>query len=251
MDIGLPRLDGFGALEALRSDPSTADLPVILVSGHGDDLTRARSLDLGAIDFLQKPYSERELRARIERTLRLARRQSQLQALAETDALTGLANRRAFRSRLALEVKRARRYGTPLACVMVDLDHLKPVNDEYGHEAGDRALAALAAVLRAELRETDLGARYGGDEFVALLPHTAAAEGRSLAERIADRLRHTRFEAGGGTLGLQASFGVAELGPGSPEDAAEALLRDADAALYDAKRGGRDRVAVRGDRPTS
>ena len=247
MDIGLPRLDGFGALEALRADPSTADLPVILVSGHGDDLTRARSLDLGAIDFLQKPYSERELRARIERTLRLARRQSQLQALAETDALTGLANRRAFRSRLALEVKRARRYGTPLACVMVDLDHLKPVNDEYGHEAGDRALTALATVLRQELRETDLGARYGGDEFVALLPHTAAAEGRSLAERIADRLRHTRFEAGGGALGLQASFGVAELGPGSPEDAAEALIRDADAALYAAKRGGRDRVAVHGD----
>jgi diguanylate cyclase (GGDEF)-like protein len=246
MDIGLPRLDGFQALAALRGDPATADVPVILVSGDGDDLTRARSLDLGAFDFLPKPYSERELRARIERTLRLARRQSQLQVLAETDPLTGLANRRAFRTRLAQEVKRARRYGTPLACVMIDLDHLKPVNDEHGHAAGDRAIAALASVLRAELRETDLGARYGGDEFVALLPHTAAGEARALAERVAERLRHTEFDAGGTTLKLQASMGVAELGAGSPDDAAEALLGAADAALYRAKAAGRGRVEVHG-----
>jgi diguanylate cyclase (GGDEF)-like protein len=244
MDLYLPRLDGFSALETLRSDPTTSDVPVILVSGRGDDLTRARSLDLGAVDFLQKPFSERELRARIERTLRLARRQSQLQALAETDALTGLANRRAFRSRLAQEVKRAGRYGTALACLMVDLDHLKPVNDQYGHAAGDRAIAALAAVLRSELRETDFGARYGGDEFVILLPHTTAAEGRALAERICERVRGTAIEAAGHAVPLGASFGIAELPEGPPEEAAEALLRHADAALYEAKGTGRARVAT-------
>jgi diguanylate cyclase (GGDEF)-like protein len=231
MDLYLPRLDGFGALETL-------------VSGRGDDLTRARSLDLGAIDFLQKPYSERELRARIERTLRLSRRASQLQALAETDPLTGLANRRAFLSRLAQEVKRARRYGTPLACVMVDMDRLKPVNDQYGHAAGDRAIATLATVLQAELRETDFGARYGGDEFVVLLPHTGAAEGRALAERVCERLRETTFDADGTQLPLHASFGVAELPAGSPDEAAEAIVRNADAALYGAKGAGRSRVAL-------
>jgi diguanylate cyclase (GGDEF)-like protein len=244
MDLYLPRLDGFGALDALRSDPATADVPVILVSGRGDDLTRARSLDLGAIDFLQKPYSERELRARIERTLRLSRRASELQALAETDALTGLANRRAFLTRLAQEVKRARRYGTPLACVMVDMDRLKPVNDQFGHAAGDRAIATLAKVLQSELRETDFGARYGGDEFVVLLPHTAAPEGRALAERVCERLRETTFDVDGATLPLHASFGVAELPGGSPDEAADAVVRHADAALYTAKGAGRSRVAV-------
>jgi diguanylate cyclase (GGDEF)-like protein len=245
MDLYLPGLDGFAALEALRVDAATADVPVILVSGVGDDLTRARSLDLGAVDFLQKPFSERELRARIERTLRLARRQTQLQALAETDALTGLANRLAFRGRLAQEVKRAQRYGTPLSCVMIDLDHLKPVNDELGHAAGDRAIVALAGVLRSELRETDFAARFGGDEFVLLLPHTSASEGRALAARICDRVRETTFDAGGAPRPISASFGVAELPAGAAEDAGEALVRDADAALYEAKHGGRGRVAVR------
>ncbi|HET7753946.1 MAG TPA: diguanylate cyclase [Anaeromyxobacteraceae bacterium] len=244
MDLFMPRLDGFGALEALRADPTTSDVPVILVSGRGDDLTRAHSLDLGAIDFLQKPFSERELRARIDRTLRLARRQSQLQVLAETDSLTGLANRRAFHGRLALEVKRARRYGTPLACLMVDMDHLKPINDLLGHAAGDRAIATIAELLRGELRETDFGARYGGDEFVLLLPHTTAAEGRVLAARLCDRIRDTTLQVDGQPVALAASFGVSELPDGPPEQAGEEMLRMADAALYEAKAAGRGRVAV-------
>jgi diguanylate cyclase (GGDEF)-like protein len=251
MDLFMPRLDGFGALEALRADPLTADVPVILVSGRGDDLTRAHSLDLGAIDFLQKPFSERELRARIDRTLRLARRQTQLQALAETDALTGLANRRAFMGRLGLEVKRARRYGTPLACLMVDMDHLKPVNDLLGHAAGDKAIAAVAEMLRSELRETDFGARYGGDEFVLLLPHTTAVEGRVLAGRLCDRLRETSLQVDGHPVRLAASFGVSELPEGPSEEAGEEMLRLADAALYEAKAAGRGRVAVQSVQSTA
>jgi len=245
MDIFMPRLDGFGALDALRADPTTSDVPVILVSGRGDDLTRAHSLDLGAIDFLQKPFSERELRARIDRTLRLARRQHQLQALAETDALTGLANRRAFHGRLALEVKRARRYGTPLACLMVDMDHLKPVNDVFGHAAGDRAIATVAEVLRGELRETDFGARYGGDEFVLLLPHTTAAEGSILASRLCERLGEASLEVDGQPIPLAASVGVSELPEGPSEHAGEEMVRMADAALYEAKAAGRGRVMLR------
>jgi diguanylate cyclase (GGDEF)-like protein len=127
---------------------------------------------------------------------------------------------------------------------MVDMDRLKPVNDQFGHAAGDRAIATLAAVLRDELRETDFGARYGGDEFVVLLPHTTAAEGRALAERVCERLRATTFDAEGTQVPLQASFGVAELPAGAPETAGESLVRNADAALYTAKDAGRSRVAV-------
>jgi diguanylate cyclase (GGDEF)-like protein len=248
MDVYMPRLDGLAALGAMREEPLTAEIPVILVSGQGDELTRAHSLDLGAVDFLQKPFSPRELKARIERTLRLTRRESELAELARTDPLTGLANVRAFRARLDEEVKRARRYHTPLACVMLDLDNLKPINDELGHAAGDVAIEAVAEVIRRELRETDFGARYGGDEFVVLLPHTAAAEARVFAERIADRLREAAVEVDGRVLRLGASIGIAALADDAvEEDAGEALVRRADAALYEAKRSGRGRVVS--DRP--
>jgi diguanylate cyclase (GGDEF)-like protein len=244
MDLYMPRMDGLAALEALRADPLTASLPVILISARGDDLTRSRSLDLGAVDFLQKPFSGRELKARIERTLRFTRRESHLQELARTDPLTGLANVRAFRARLDEEVKRSRRYRTPLACVMIDLDRLKPINDELGHAAGDAAIGSVAQVIRNELRETDFGARYGGDEFVVLLPHTSASEARVFAERIALQLRQCGIEASGRRVPLSASFGIAALDEEPLDDPCQTLVRRADAALYEAKHAGRGRVAA-------
>jgi diguanylate cyclase (GGDEF)-like protein len=245
----MPGLDGLSVLDALRSEPSTSEVPVIVLSGHADDATRVRALDLGAADFVQKPTSLGELRARIERTLRSTRRQTHLRALAQTDALTGLANLRAFRSRLDDEVRRARRYGTPLTCIMADMDHLKPVNDAFGHGAGDRAIATVADVLRSQLRATDLGARYGGDEFVLLLPHTTASEGRVLAARLCARLAGTELAVGDRTVSLRTSFGVAELGPGGSEDSGPDLVRRADEALYVAKRSGRGRVEVQAGSP--
>jgi two-component system, cell cycle response regulator len=244
MDLFMPRVDGLEALERLRADAATADIPVIFVSARADESVKVRTLDLGAADYLQKPFSERELRARLERTLRLSQSQTALRELAQTDPLTGLANLRAFRARIDDEVKRARRYGTPLTAVMADMDHLKPVNDTLGHAAGDRAIAAVAAVIRGELRETDFGARYGGDEFVLLLPHTTADEGRVLAERICARLKEATLEVTGRRISIGASFGVACLPHDGPDTAAEALVRAADAALYRAKRAGRGCVEV-------
>jgi diguanylate cyclase (GGDEF)-like protein len=244
MDLLMPRMDGFQALERLRADPSTSDIPVIFVSGRGDDAVKVRSLDLGAVDFLQKPFSERELRARVDRTLRFVRTQTQLRELAQTDPLTGLANLRAFRARLDEEVKRARRYRTPLACVMADMDQLKPVNDELGHAAGDRAIAAVAALIREELRETDFGARYGGDEFVVLLPHTGAEEARIFAERVCARLKRAELEIAGRRVQIGASFGVACLLEDVQDGVPEELVHAADSALYQAKRAGRGRVLV-------
>jgi diguanylate cyclase (GGDEF)-like protein len=244
MDLFMPRLDGLQALERIRGDPATSDIPVIFVSARADDAVKARTLDLGAVDYLQKPFSDRELLARVERTLRFSRSQTALRELAQTDPLTGLANLRAFRARVDEEVKRARRYRTPLTCVMADMDHLKPVNDELGHAAGDRAIAAVASVIRGELRETDFGARYGGDEFVLLLPHTTAGEGCVFAERVCARLKEAALEISGRRVPIGASFGVACLEEASPENGADELVRAADAALYRAKRAGRGRVAL-------
>ncbi len=244
MDLYMPRMDGLAALEAMRAEPTTEAVPVILISARGDELTRSRSLDLGAVDFLQKPFSPRELKARIERTLRLTRRETELQALARTDPLTGLANLRAFRTRLDDEVKRARRYHTPLACVMVDMDNLKPVNDELGHAAGDQAIRSVADVIQQELRETDFGARYGGDEFVLLLPHTTGAEARVFAERVCQRLREAPIDVAGRPVAVSASFGISALAEERADEPGDTLVRQADAALYAAKRAGRGRVAA-------
>ena len=243
LDLFLPGMDGFGALTGLRRHSKTADTPVIFLSAQGDAETKSQGLSLGAADYLAKPFSEQELMARVDRTLKLSAQKEHYRALAQTDGLTGLPNFRSFHARLEEEVARAHRYGHPLACAMVDLDGLKQINDRLGHAAGNRAILALADAVREELRDTDFAARYGGDEFVVLLPQTNEAQGALFAERLRKRLVAVSEQAG---LPVRGSIGVAavvgeELD--SP-DAAEDLLRRADEALYNAKRSGRDRVEV-------
>jgi diguanylate cyclase (GGDEF)-like protein len=243
LDLFLPGMDGFGALTGLRRDAKTADTPVIFLSAQGDAETKSQGLSLGASDYLAKPFSEQELLARVDRTLKLSAQKEHYRALAQTDGLTGLPNFRSFHARLEEEVARAHRYGHPLACAMVDLDGLKQINDQLGHAAGNRAILALADAVREELRDTDFAARYGGDEFVVLLPYTNEAQGALFAERLRKRLADVSEQAG---LPVRGSIGVAAVMPeelDSP-DAAEDLLRRADEALYNAKRSGRDRVEV-------
>jgi diguanylate cyclase (GGDEF)-like protein len=162
-----------------------------------------------------------------------------LQALSATDALTGIANRRTFDERLAVEVARANRYGTPLALVMVDLDHFKELNDRFGHLAGDEVLRRVAAVLDREKRVGDVVARFGGEEFAAILPHTEARAAIAWAERVRAMLASTQVRSDAGSFSVTASFGVAGAGP---REEGEHLIEEADRALYTAKRLGRDRV---------
>ncbi len=243
LDLFLPGLDGFGALTGLRRDPKTAEVPVIFLSAQGDAETKSQGLSLGAADYLAKPFSAQELMARVDRTLKLTAQKEHFRALAQTDGLTGLPNFRSFHARLEEEVARADRYAHPLSCAMVDLDGLKEINDRLGHAAGNRAILALADAVREELRDTDFAARYGGDEFVVLLPQTTAAAAGLFAERLRRRLLAVSQAAG---LPVRASIGVAALSPDEvgANDAAEDLLRRADEALYKAKRSGRDRVEV-------
>jgi diguanylate cyclase (GGDEF)-like protein len=243
LDLFLPGLDGFGTLTGLRRNAKTADLPVIFLSAQGDAETKSHGLSLGAADYLAKPFSAQELMARVDRTLKLTAQKEHYRALAQTDGLTGLPNFRSFHARLEEEVARANRYGAPLACAMVDLDGLKQINDKLGHAAGNRAILALADAVREELRDTDFAARYGGDEFVVLLPQTTADAGGLFAERLRRRLAAVSEEAG---LPIRGSIGVAAVTADELEspDAAEDLLRRADEALYTAKRSGRDRVEV-------
>lgn len=165
-----------------------------------------------------------------------------------TDALTRIANRREFERRLAEEVERWARRDDPLACILVDIDHFKTINDRFGHQVGDRTLQRVAELFAQDRRATDVLARYGGEEFVLLLPGTGLDDALSIAERLRVKLAAYPFAAGADrTLPVTASFGVSCLPSGGmPAEADEGawLVREADAALYRAKREGRNRVAA-------
>jgi len=172
----------------------------------------------------------------------LGRRIDELRRLSATDSLTGLANRRAFHARLREEWLRARRYGSPLSLLLVDVDGLKRINDEGGHTAGDEVLRSAARSIAVTMRVTDFGARWGGDEFAIVAPNTA----RSAAEHLAQRLMgHVAREARTRQAAVTISVGIATAEPSRGSSATmDGLLHAADSALYQAKHSGRNRVSV-------
>ncbi len=216
------------------------------------DATMERGTEERAFDVTVTSLHDRGAPGRSAFVLRdvtsLLQAQSELEELARTDALTGLANRRHFMEALAREVERARRYGHSLSLVLIDLDRFKDVNDTHGHAAGDDVLRATAAILREVSRDVDVAARIGGEELVLLLPETRAAGARSVAERVRRRIEASspRSQAGE-AFRVTASLGVASYAGGA--ETPEEILQACDAALYRAKGAGRNRVVV--ERPTT
>jgi diguanylate cyclase len=233
------RSDAAGATELAQLQHSIhGHLECLVRSVHefgrtGESLSQSRDARLEAMATrLQAMEAEsREARGQLAAQRRLAL----------TDPLTGLANRLAFDERVAEELVRARRDGVPLAVALGDVDHFKRVNDEFGHQAGDRALVLLARILRKRLRHADFCARYGGEEFVLLLPATAREQAAAVIEQVRAYVAGCGFGYKGVPVPLTMSFGVTEC---TPEDAAPELLGRADAALYAAKRAGRNQVAI-------
>ncbi len=172
----------------------------------------------------------------------LKKAQVELERLATTDFLTGIANNRSFFETGEREIQRARRYGRPLAVLMLDLDRFKRVNDTYGHAVGDRVLVAVAATCKHFLRDIDVFGRLGGEEFGMLLPETNLTGGRATAERLRQTIAETDIDAGETTLRITISIGVSVLSP--EDDRVESALKRADDALYEAKRSGRNRVVT-------
>jgi len=248
-DLEMPLADGRKFLALRRSRPEVADVPVIMLTGDSDSERKADLLDLGAADYVTKPFHPRELLARVRVQLRLRQLTAQLRAandtltaITVTDALTGLANRRRLDETLIIEVARAKRYGTPLSLAIADVDHFKKVNDTWGHDAGDDVLCGLARTLSRGVRRTDLAARLGGEEFVVLMPHTALNGANDVAERLRTAFAASTFSAGGTEVRCTVSIGVAALDKGV--DDGHKLLKAADVALYQAKSGGRNRVVL-------
>jgi two-component system cell cycle response regulator len=242
-DLAMPRLGGMGLLGVLQSDPRTREVPVVFLSGQSDPRTVVDCFSHGAADFIPKPGRPDELRVRLQHAWTQARRVARLESLARTDALTGLHNFRALQAKLDEEFARAARYAEPLAVLLVDLDNLKTLNDQYGHEAGNAALRAMGEVFREELREVDFAARFGGDEFVALLPHQTSAEAMVVAERVRLSLASRPWPW---PQPLTLSVGIAAMEGSAHVQEPASLIAAADAALYRSKHKGRNRVEVAG-----
>ncbi len=250
-DLVMPSVDGFKFLNLVRSRAEVRDIPIILLTGKTDVETKIRGLELGASDYVTKPFDGGELLARIKVQLKIkalqdALRQSneRLQELSSIDPLTHLYNRRYFMGALASEFERTVRYDPPLAFVMVDIDHFKTLNDTYGHQAGDDVLRGMGELIRQQVRASDIPARYGGEEFCVLLPETPVEGAREFAQRLRLAVEARGFPAQGQHLRCTVSIGVASC-PSPRVSDEEDLIRLADEALYEAKSAGRNRVVVR------
>jgi two-component system cell cycle response regulator len=242
LDIHLPDISG---IEVMRQIVKTTKTIVILVTGDDANFSHESAIQEGAADFILKPIRLPELILRIKqarevRSLMDAKTRliADLERLAVRDELTGLFNYRHFQGRLKGEVQRAQRYQRPLSLTVLDADDFKAINDTWGHAEGDRALTGIARLLTEKTRMTDTCFRYGGEEFVVLLPETQRDQALAVAERVRQAIEQAELTR---NRRVTVSAGVAEF---RPAEDAETLLRRADSALYEAKRAGRNRVAV-------
>lgn len=250
LDIIMPGLDGLDCCRLIKSITQSTFLPIILLTARTDTDSRVTGLRIGADDYVCKPFDERELLARVNNLLRLKRMhdnindaKERLADLAVKDELTGLYNYRYLHNRMGEEFKRADRYREPLACIMVDIDHFKEVNDRYGHDAGDAVLREVAARLNKAVREIDVVTRYGGEEFLLVLPSTNFAGALSVADRVWRAIGSQRFMLERKELQLTVSVGVAVF-PSRDIKSKDSLIKAADRAMYQSKNEGRDRICV-------
>ena len=255
LDVMMPGMDGFETCRRLKEEKATTDIPIIFMTAldHLDD--KIAGFKAGAVDYITKPFQQPEVLARVNIHITLRRQQQQLKETQEilliqkalleqmsiTDDLTGLHNRRCLNTVLKREFHRSNRHNLELSCLMFDLDHFKKVNDVYGHDFGDVVLRQFAEILKNSIRDTDFVFRFGGEEFLVLLPQTNLTGATQTAEKIREKTAATTFSADSVTTRVTVSIGVASVLEHHPPQS-HILTTFADQALYEAKNRGRNQV---------
>jgi two-component system cell cycle response regulator len=249
VSLGLENFDALRLCSQVRSLDRTRNLPILAITEPDNNARMLRGLEIGVNDFLIRPIDKNELLARARSQVRKRRYTERLRdnvqmsiEMAITDALTGLFNRRYMESHLGTLIEQATARGKPLSTLVIDIDYFKAINDTDGHDAGDDVLRDFALRLKRSIRGIDLACRYGGEEFVIVMPETDMAVAAMVAERLRRRIAAEPFpiQQGARAVPVTISIGIAALR--GNDDTAAALLKRADQALYRAKRDGRNRV---------
>lgn len=243
LDILMPGMDGYEVCRTVKADKSLRHIPIIFITSKNDDLSIEHAYEIGASDYITKPFRHRELMARIGNALRIQELQEELRLLASIDPMTRLYNRRYFTTMAEKILKLARREQTPLSLAILDIDRFKQINDTYGHLTGDRVITALSEKLMSRYRESDLLCRFGGEEFVILMPNTELDIATLLAERTRKEIEKLQVPYNGGVISMTVSIGVSQVDLEN-EETLDPVLKRADDALYAAKNQGRNHVCT-------
>jgi diguanylate cyclase (GGDEF)-like protein len=255
LDIMMPQLDGFEVCKLLKADAETRDIPVIFISALTETEDKLKGFRAGGVDYVAKPFQKEEVLARVKTHLELKRSQEalktayfklrkayeELEIAARTDSLTRLSNRRDMMDKIKYEKKKTDRNGKPFALILADIDDFKAFNDRYGHDCGDSVLVTVSDVLRGRVRKQDTAARWGGEEFLLLLPETEGDGARTLAASIQTALAESEMVYDDQSLRVTLTLGISLCGQGADIDH---CIKAADEALYDGKRAGKDRIIV-------
>lgn len=246
LDVEMPDMDGYQVCELLKNSPDASNASIIFVTGRTDNASEIKALDSGAVDFITKPLNPPVVRARVRTHMKLQHQAMALARLANQDGLTGIFNRRYFDEIIAKEFARHKRQKLPLGLALIDIDHFKSYNDNYGHQKGDDCLRGVSAALNAATRRPgEVVARYGGEEFVVVLPYTPADDAAKYGEWICHRIEELKLEHGYSSCNSFVTISVG-VSAGIPDDerTVHQLIGFADQALYLAKQEGRNRMVL-------
>ncbi|MFW6241703.1 MAG: diguanylate cyclase [Thermodesulfobacteriota bacterium] len=253
MDVMMPVMDGFEACRRIKCEAEGREIPLIFLTARNETDDLLQGFEAGAVDYVTKPFNQAELLARVRTHIDLRRSRMaletayaelaaahrQLELAARTDPLTGLFNRREMMERITAEVGRFQRNGAVFSLAIADIDEFKPFNDRYGHACGDRVLCAVADRMPDRIRRQDVVGRWGGEEFLVLLPDTALEGAAAAAENLRQAVRSTGCRWAGEELSVTVTIGVSEF---QADMDADACLRVADNRLYAGKAAGKNRV---------
>lgn len=241
LDIMMPNMDGFEVCRRIKTHPEINDIPIIMVTAKSDGIDLKNAFDLGAVDYIKKPFDEMEIIARVQSVLRLKHNQDNLKEKASKDGLTGIYNHALLIELFEKEYLKAKRASESLAFVMLDIDHFKLVNDTYGHTGGDIVLQELVKILNNSIRENDLVGRYGGEEFSIVLGKATCEDTFDICERIRKNVESHDFQIGELTIHVTISVGFYYKASEDTISSSE-MIKLADEALYKAKQSGRNKV---------